>query len=184
MCDCVNVEMGSYGNQVTLKAPSWSGKDTICVDVCLKDEVLDLWRRGIKTTGCCCGHNKAPPYIGVYDDDIQKMKGMGYWVHFNPCRPGDEDAFIPKSVPVYGSSKLLRVRFRANEDDYRPINFPVKHPYWCTGYGIGFSVVVSYADSEAYIYENWPEAQGLDIEEVEGYLFTERFPKPEWFEEE
>lgn len=30
---------------------------------------------------------------------------------------------------------MIRARFEANEGDYRPINWPVKHPYWCTGYG-------------------------------------------------
>ena len=81
---------------------------------------------------------------------------------------------------------LLRIRFKANEDDYRPVNWPVKHPYWCTGYGggdeDGYAIVVSYADDEAYIYENWPEAEDLDVEPVTGYRFSDRFPKPEWWE--
>ncbi|BBK09372.1 hypothetical protein [Klebsiella phage 05F01] len=78
---------------------------------------------------------------------------------------------------------MLRVRFKANADDYRPVNWPVKHPYWCTGYGGDYSIVISYADNEEYIYNNWPEASDLDIEEVEGYVFTDRFEKPEWSEE-
>ncbi len=80
---------------------------------------------------------------------------------------------------------MLRVRFKANHDDYRPVNWPVKHPYWCTGYAMdgGYSIVVSYADNEQYIYQNWPEATDLDIEEVDEYLFTDRFPKPDWFDE-
>jgi hypothetical protein len=77
---------------------------------------------------------------------------------------------------------LLRVRFKANEDDPRPVNWPVKHPYWITGYGDNYSVIVSYADSEEYIFDNWPEAKELEIEPVDEYVFTSRFPKPEWFE--
>lgn len=63
------------------------------------------------------------------------------------------------------------------------MNWPVKHPYWCTGYaGDGsHSIVVSYADDEQYIYDNWPEAKNLDTEECDEYTFTDRFPKPEWF---
>ena len=78
---------------------------------------------------------------------------------------------------------MIRVRFEANPDDPRPINWPVKYPYWVTGYdGSGrCAIVVSYADSEQYIYENWPEAESFDIESVQGYVFTDRFPKPEWF---
>jgi hypothetical protein len=76
---------------------------------------------------------------------------------------------------------MLRVRFKANVDDYRPVNWPVKHPYWCSGYGDDYATVISYADDEAYIRENWPEAHDLESEEAEDYAFTSRFPKPEWF---
>jgi hypothetical protein len=80
--------------------------------------------------------------------------------------------------------KLLRVRFRSNSTDARPINWPVKHPYWITGYGDGYTIIVSYADDEKYILENWPEATNLDSVEVDGYKFTSRFPKPDWLREE
>jgi hypothetical protein len=76
---------------------------------------------------------------------------------------------------------MIRVRFHANEADYRPVNWPVKHPYWCTGYGEGYSIVVSYADDIDYIMHNWPEASEIDImEEDAEYVFTSRFPKPDW----
>lgn len=76
---------------------------------------------------------------------------------------------------------MLRIRFKASPDDYRPIHWPVKYPYWCTGCGEGYSTVVSYADDEQYILDNWPEATDLDAREVDGYVFTGRFPKPDWF---
>ena len=78
---------------------------------------------------------------------------------------------------------MLRIRFQANEDDYRPVNWPVKHPYWCSGYGEGYSIVVSYADDIEYIIRNWPEATELDImeDDLKEYKFTDRFPKPDWF---
>jgi hypothetical protein len=76
---------------------------------------------------------------------------------------------------------VIRCRFKANEDDYRPINWPVKHPYWCTGYCDGYSIVVAYADDEAEIMRNWPEARDLDSTEATEYAFTSRFPKPDWF---
>lgn len=76
---------------------------------------------------------------------------------------------------------MIRARFKANFPDYRPVNWPVKHPYWCSGYGDGFSVVVAYADNEEEILSNWPESEDIDFEHVDGYRFTERFPKPDWF---
>lgn len=106
-CSCVNIEIGSYGNQVRLTAPDHLTEPlnkigytiydgTIWVDACLSEEIKFLWSLGIRTTGCCCGHNTGDPYIGVINEDIPRMKELGYKVHHNPCRPGDEDSFIPK----------------------------------------------------------------------------------------
>jgi len=79
---------------------------------------------------------------------------------------------------------MIRARFHTNGDDYRAVNWPVKHPYWCSGYAIdkSYSVVVAYADDLVEILRNWPEASHIEFEEVDKYVFTERFPKPSWFE--
>lgn len=111
MCDCINVEVGSYSNQLEIPAPKhlieWAekvnfslggDKKTVCVDRCLVDEIKYLWSLGITTTGCCCGHNKVESYIGVEEKDIPRMKQLGYNVQFNPCRPNDDDSFTPKSI--------------------------------------------------------------------------------------
>jgi hypothetical protein len=82
---------------------------------------------------------------------------------------------------------MKRIRFFTKADDCRPVNWPIKHPYWITGEaGDGsYSVLVAYADDEQYIYDNWPEATDLDVmEETDSYTFTGRFPKPEWWTEE
>ncbi len=76
---------------------------------------------------------------------------------------------------------MIRARFKANEDDFRPVVWPIKHPYWCTGYGDGYAIVVAYADDVAEIKRNWPEASDIEADETDGYVFTGRFPKPEWF---
>ena len=82
---------------------------TVTIDKCLLPEILKLWEMGIKTTGCCCGHGKIEPFIGVDFDDIQKMKDLGYKVHYNQCRPDDEDSFIPKTVLSYEKAKCTEV---------------------------------------------------------------------------
>lgn len=81
----------------------------VCIDKCLLPEILELWEMGIKTTGCCCGHGKDKPFIGVDFDDIQKMKDLGYEVYYNKCRPDDEDSFVPKTVMCYEKSKCTEV---------------------------------------------------------------------------
>jgi hypothetical protein len=75
---------------------------------------------------------------------------------------------------------MIRARFTVNPKDWRPVRWPIKHPCWCTGYGPGYAIVLAYADNEAEILENWPDAKDIDSEEVSEYQFCERFPKPGW----
>lgn len=94
-------------SRVELFAPPQLAREDgrgICVDACLALEVSRLWAEGITTTGCCCGHAVQQGYIGVVDADIPRMKAMGYLVHHNPCRPGDEDSFVPKSLCIASPS--------------------------------------------------------------------------------
>lgn len=109
MCDCQNVGIGTYANQVELKAPSFmlplknilgeeKGIDVIPVDRCLAGEIQYLWGKGITTTGCCCGHNQMLPYIGVAPEDVEKMLDMGYIVRPNELDLDRNDSFYPKSV--------------------------------------------------------------------------------------
>ena len=79
---------------------------------------------------------------------------------------------------------MLRVRFEANPDDFRPVHWPIEYPYWCSGYGENYSIIVAYADSLEYILKNWPEAENIDIMQSDCKIeFTDRFPKPEWWKE-
>jgi hypothetical protein len=78
---------------------------------------------------------------------------------------------------------MIRARFKTDSHDYRPVKWPIKHPYWCTGYNFeGEAVIVAYADNEEQIKELWPEATAIDVmeENVKEYFFNGRFPKPEW----
>lgn len=106
MCKCRDIDFGSYDAQTYIKDLSpypqmveYRGDRAqygLCLDECVAEEVLELWKLGITTTGCCCGHNKISGYIGVIDADIPRMKELGYLVAPNQSRPGDEDSFYPK----------------------------------------------------------------------------------------
>ena len=50
--------MCEHGNQVAVKAPNWSGKESISIDSCIVDQIQALWDAGVVTQGCCCGHNQ------------------------------------------------------------------------------------------------------------------------------
>ncbi len=106
MCKCVNINIQEYNNttiinklpiQMVYHMDKVNGKEnrphSICIDNCILQEIIELWDENITTTGCCCGHNKLEPYIGVIDNDIDKMINMGYTIQFNPMRPEDNDTF-------------------------------------------------------------------------------------------
>lgn len=76
---------------------------------------------------------------------------------------------------------MIRARFRANEDDWRPVKWPPPGPCWCTGYGETYSVVVAFCDSEEQILEYWPEAEDIESTPNSEITFSSRFPKPEWW---
>lgn len=80
---------------------------------------------------------------------------------------------------------MIKVRFHTSSvEDYRPIKWPIKHPYWCTGFAgdMSYAILVAYVDSKEQLLELWPEAYNLDVfeENVTEYKFSGRFPKPEW----
>jgi hypothetical protein len=75
----------------------------VYVDSCLGDEIMFLWNIGIKTGGCCCGHNLLDGFINsLHEEDSIKMKIFGYEVQFNPHNPKIDNTFYPKSVKKVG----------------------------------------------------------------------------------
>ena len=118
MCNCVNVKVGSYGNQVILPRPKCmigrtegTRSNTICIDRCIVEEIKYLWSLGVRTTGCCCGHNEGEGYIGVIDKDIGIMEEGGYKVSFNKNDLNDKSNFIPKGHDEEGGqSGILWIR--------------------------------------------------------------------------
>lgn len=84
-------------------------KEVVSIDICISDEIKDLWNRGIKTTGCCCGHGRELGFIEVDDKNIKDMEDLGYTHYIYDEKFGGierRDAFIPKSYghDYYGYS--------------------------------------------------------------------------------
>ena len=88
-------------NFITYNCDGKKYKTNILVDECLADEIENLWNKGIRTSGCCCGHGKYLGFINVcQDDDIEKMEHLGYQHYIFEDDFGGEkrkDTFIPKS---------------------------------------------------------------------------------------
>ena len=100
---CAEIPFGSALCAYSILLPyrlSDGSTKTVCVDKCLLPELLSLWEQGIHTTGCCCGHGRAPAFIGVAKGCEQKMLELGYCFIY-----GHFDTFVPKTVLTYGESK-------------------------------------------------------------------------------
>lgn len=80
---------------------------------------------------------------------------------------------------------MIRARFFVNKkeckDDYRPLRWPLQYPYWCTGENESYFVLVAYIGSIEELNGLWPEASNIECEEVDKIVFSDRFPKPDWY---
>lgn len=82
---------------------------------------------------------------------------------------------------------MIRARFYIKKsdcgNDYRPVKWPIKYPYWCSAESSNSFVLVAYAEDEDSIKELWPEAYDINVLEKDTEIrFTLRFPKPKWYE--
>lgn len=78
----------------------------------------------------------------------------------------------------------VRLRFCTRADDWRPLRFPPPGPYWNSGYGDDYNIMVAYfpLNEEPTLMEYWPDAYEIDMTLECGKIrFSKRFPRPEWW---
>jgi hypothetical protein len=83
----------------------------------------------------------------------------------------------------------IRHRFKTYAiDDYRPIIFNPKYPWWCSGYGEDpkgeRAIIIAYLPDGENLYDYWDDAFDTESAEEEQITFSSRFPKPEYFEDD
>lgn len=90
------------------------------------------------------------------------------------------------TIPAVDDKPLMRIRFHSDHSDSRPITWPMKHPYWCSGSytyqdkngndGDG-CIIVAYLESKDEVLKGWPEARNIEVfeEDLDFYTFTARF---------
>jgi len=77
-----------------------------------------------------------------------------------------------------------RYRFEtASVDDYRPLIFNPKYPWWCSGYhgDMSKAIIVAYLPSDEDLKKYWDDAEEITFTEEKEITFSDRFPKPEYF---
>lgn len=71
---------------------------------------------------------------------------------------------------------------QATGDDFRPVIWPIEHPYWCSGENDTHYTLVAFQDSRADILRLWPEAEQIEeLGRYEAPVFSSRFPCPSWY---
>ena len=55
------------------------------IDRCLKDLIVALVKGGVKTSGCCCGHNKTAGVIALTDGRILNISYPENWHKDHNC---------------------------------------------------------------------------------------------------
>ena len=80
--------------------------------------------------------------------------------------------------------KWKRYRFYTYAiNDHRPLIFNPKYPWWCSGYGEGYDVIIAYLPAGDDLLKYWDDAYEIDFEEKDEITFSDRFSKPDYFED-
>lgn len=80
MCDCISYNRPEPYQKTPSRilTPSESlglGKETICVDACIADQVEAMWAAGVATLSTCCGHNgQFDRHVVVVPEHAEKAK--------------------------------------------------------------------------------------------------------------
>lgn len=91
---------------------------------------------------------------------------------------------ILKAKDIGEKMNWIRYRFKTRAvDDYRPLIFNPKYPWWCSGETDKYAVIIAYLPKEESLLKYWDDAFDVDSEEKESIEFTDRFPKPDYFVE-
>lgn len=69
-------------------------------------------------------------------------------------------------------------------DDYRPLIFNPKYPFWCSGYGDETATIIAWLPADEDLLKYWDDADDIDYTEHSEIKFSDRFPRPSYFEEQ
>jgi hypothetical protein len=90
---------------------------------------------------------------------------------------------------VNWNGNWVRYRFFTKSvEDFRPIIFNPKFPWWCSGHRINgetfeASCIICYLPLNEDLKKYWDDAFDIESTYENDIQFTDRFPKPKWFAE-
>lgn len=143
---------------------------------------LDRCPHGRHKGDACAGHRGG----GVFERGCEGGISLGNpWPYTGSGgRIGttvDGQPIIEDAIPADQRPTWVRSRFHARPDDPRPVTVPPPGPWWCSGWGDGYSIVIAWHRVDQQITGWWPEASEIDAEEHPELMFWDRFPHPDWW---
>jgi hypothetical protein len=79
-------------------------------------------------------------------------------------------------------TKWRRYRFYTKSlEDYRPLIFNPEYPWWCSGEGDDYAVIIAYLPENEDLSKYWDDAYEITFTEKDEITFSDRFPKPEYY---
>ena len=79
-----------------------------------------------------------------------------------------------------------RYRFKTKSvDDYRPLEFNPKYPWWCSGTAgdDSYATIIAYLPKDEDLLKYWDDAYDIEFTEEDEIVFTSRFSRPDYFVE-
>ncbi len=86
-CHCVDVEPGTYDNQVSMLD---ANEKWVCIDTCIATAIGWLWHHDVVTLNSCCGHGRMNPTVIVAEESIARMLELGFVHDDTPCVVPDQ----------------------------------------------------------------------------------------------
>ena len=130
MCECKEGTDFSE-NQCKITTPEGA---VISVDSCLVCELKNLWSYGIHTVASCCGHNKVDGIISVEEQDVQKMKKLGYKQYKHLDYMNVDNSFYPKSIERIKKTNMAKRLMKMLLKVFLFLVFIVITPFHWLGY--------------------------------------------------
>lgn len=73
MCNCNSYNRPKIGHEQSRIVYRPCDGKKICIDDCIADTILFLWKHEIETFGSCCGHNEFCPSV-IVENNCTKEK--------------------------------------------------------------------------------------------------------------
>lgn len=126
-------------------------------------------------------------YINMLDKELKETSPLAYVKGWRSTQV-EYGVELRKKLNVYDKSfdaeptRWKRYRFYTKHlDDFRPLIFNQKYPWWCSATGDNYAVIVAYLPYDEELTKYWDDAHKIHVTGEDEIVFSGRFPRPDYF---